>query len=237
MTYPSEIASPLLKWYDCCARSMPWRGIHDPYKTWVSETMLQQTRVETVIPYYERFLARFPTLKDLAAADEADILKMWEGLGYYSRARNLLKGVRQVMEQYNGTVPHDPKLLAKISGIGPYTAGAIASIAYDVPVPAVDGNVLRVFSRLFGIRDTRRCRIRAKSLNLWLLLLFRTNAPVIITRQLWIWAPQYAFPEHPTAIIVRFLHYVMLLYGAMRQICRLFPGRLPRKSYPFPSRF
>lgn len=156
MTDPSEIASPLLKWYDCCARSMPWRGIHDPYKTWVSEAMLQQTRVETVIPYYERFLARFPTLKDLAAADEADILKMWEGLGYYSRARNLLKGVRQVMEQYSGTVPHDPKLLAKISGIGPYTAGAIASIAYDVPVPAVDGNVLRVFSRLFGIRDNIR---------------------------------------------------------------------------------
>ena len=148
-----EISASLLEWYDRCARSMPWRGIHDPYKTWVSETMLQQTRVETVIPYYGRFLARFPTIADLAAADEQDVLKLWEGLGYYSRARNLLNGARQVMEQYNGSLPHDPVLLRKISGIGPYTAGAIASIAYNIPVPAVDGNVIRVFSRLAGIRE------------------------------------------------------------------------------------
>ncbi len=144
----------LLEWYDRCARTMPWRGIHDPYRTWVSEIMLQQTRVETVIPYYERFLSRFPSLPDLASADETDVLKHWEGLGYYSRARNLLKGARQVMEQYHGILPKDPVLLRKISGIGPYTAGAIASIAYDVPVPAVDGNVLRVYSRLFGFRES-----------------------------------------------------------------------------------
>ena len=163
MTEPCEISSPLLEWYDRCARSMPWRGIHDPYKTWVSETMLQQTRVETVIPYFERFIARFPTLKALADADESDVLKMWEGLGYYSRARNLLKGARQVVEHFDGIVPQDPHQLRKISGIGPYSAGAIASIAYDVPVPAVDGNVLRVFSRLFGVRENiRQPEIRKK---------------------------------------------------------------------------
>ena len=148
-----RITEALLVWYDRCARKMPWRGIQNPYRTWVSEIMLQQTRVETVIPYYERFLSRFPSLPDLAAAQEADVLKMWEGLGYYSRARNLLKGARQVMEQYGGILPEDPVLLRKISGIGPYTAGAIASIAYGIPVPAVDGNVIRVYSRLFGIRE------------------------------------------------------------------------------------
>ena len=153
MDHLDRIPAALLAWYDRCARVMPWRGIHDPYKTWVSETMLQQTRVETVIPYYQKFLARFPTVADLAAADESEVLKLWEGLGYYSRARNLLKGARQVMEQYGGRLPKDPTLLQKISGIGPYTAGAIASIAYDIPVPAVDGNVLRVFSRVCGIRE------------------------------------------------------------------------------------
>jgi len=150
----SRITETLLGWYDRCARKMPWRGIRNSYRTWVSEIMLQQTRVETVIPYYERFLSRFPSLPDLAAAQEADVLKVWEGLGYYSRARNLLKGACQVMEQYGGILPEDPALLRKISGIGPYTAGAIASIAYNIPVPAVDGNVLRVYSRVFGFRES-----------------------------------------------------------------------------------
>jgi len=143
----------LLAWYDRHARLLPWRGIHDPYCTWVSETMLQQTRVETVLGYYERFLQRFPTIEALANAPLDDVLKLWEGLGYYSRARNLHKGARQVMELYQGEVPKDITLLRKISGIGPYTAGAIASIAYDQPVAAVDGNVIRVVSRLRGIRE------------------------------------------------------------------------------------
>ena len=147
------ITAALLAWYDRHARVMPWRGIQDPYRTWVSEIMLQQTRVETVIPYYHRFLARFPTLEALAAAEEADVLKEWEGLGYYSRARNLLAGARQVMREYGGQLPGDPKALQKIRGIGPYTAGAIASIAFQVPVPAIDGNVIRVMSRLYRIRE------------------------------------------------------------------------------------
>lgn len=150
---PAKISPLLLAWYDRHARTLPWRGIHDPYRTWVSETMLQQTRVETVLGYYDRFLARFPTVADLAAAPEDDVLKLWEGLGYYSRARNLHKGAKQVMDEQGGVIPADAEALRKISGIGPYTAGAIASIAFDQPVPAVDGNVIRVVSRLKGIRE------------------------------------------------------------------------------------
>ena len=157
-----QISSALLAWYDRCARVLPWRGFHDAYRTWVSEAMLQQTRVETVLSYYDRFLTRFPDLVSLASASEADVLKEWEGLGYYSRARNLWKGAGQVVSEYDGVLPRDPEKLRKICGIGPYTAGAIASIAFDIPVPAVDGNVIRVLSRVFGIRtdalqpETRR---------------------------------------------------------------------------------
>ena len=146
------IASSLLSWYDRCARDLPWRGFHDAYRTWVSEAMLQQTRVETVLSYYSRFLERFPTLSSLADSPEEEVLKLWEGLGYYSRARNLRKGAIQVMAEYGGELPRDPEKLRRITGIGPYTAGAIASIAYEIPVPAVDGNVIRVLSRLFGFR-------------------------------------------------------------------------------------
>ena len=147
------IAEALLDWYDEHARALPWRGIQDPYRTWVSEAMLQQTRVETVLPYYSRFLSRFPALRDLAYASVEDVLKEWQGLGYYSRARNLWLGARQVMDEYGGQLPADPALLARVRGIGPYTAGAISSIAFGLPVPAVDGNVIRVYSRLFGIRS------------------------------------------------------------------------------------
>ena len=150
---PARIAPLLLAWYDQHARVLPWRGIHDPYRTWVSETMLQQTRVETVIGYYDRFLQRFPTVADLAAAPEDDVLKMWEGLGYYSRARNLHRGAKQVVAEHGGAIPSDVEALRKLSGVGPYTAGAIASIAFDRPVPAVDGNVIRVVSRICGIRE------------------------------------------------------------------------------------
>lgn len=146
-------AKALLAWYDVHKRAMPWRDIHDPYATWVSETMLQQTQVSTVKSYYARFMEAFPTLEKLAEAPEEQVLKLWEGLGYYSRARNLLKGARQVMANHGGQLPMDEKALRAISGIGPYTAGAILSIAYNLPYPAVDGNVIRVMTRLHGIRE------------------------------------------------------------------------------------
>ena len=142
-------ARELLAWYRAHKRDLPWRQSRDPYRIWVSEIMLQQTRVETVIPYYRRFLERFPTLLELAEAPEEEVLKLWEGLGYYSRARNLQAGAREVAERYGGVVPDDKAAVASLKGVGPYTAGAILSIAFNRPEPAVDGNVMRVLSRFF----------------------------------------------------------------------------------------
>lgn len=135
----------LLEWYSLSKRTLPWRGTHDPYRVWVSEIMLQQTRVEAVKDYYLRFMERFPTVEALASADEEEVLKYWEGLGYYSRARNLHKAAKFVAE--NG-FPETFDGVRKLSGVGDYTAGAICSIAYDQPCPAVDGNVLRILTRL-----------------------------------------------------------------------------------------
>lgn len=143
-----DIAAPLLEWYDRNKRILPWRGSKDPYKIWVSEIMLQQTRVEAVKPYYERFMAELPDLHKLANAKEERLLKLWEGLGYYNRVRNLQKAAIQIEELYGGEFPKSYDLILKLSGIGSYTAGAIASIAFNEAVPAVDGNVLRIISRL-----------------------------------------------------------------------------------------
>lgn len=142
------IVEPLLQWYQLNKRDLPWRHTKDPYHIWVSEIMLQQTRVEAVKPYYTRFLETLPTVKALAEANEETILKLWEGLGYYSRVRNMQKAAQQIMEEYDGTFPADHSKLLKLKGIGPYTAGAVGSIAFNLPVPAVDGNVLRVMSRI-----------------------------------------------------------------------------------------
>jgi A/G-specific adenine glycosylase len=143
----------LLGWYDKEKRDLPWRRETDPYRIWVSEIMLQQTKVDTVIPYYNNFMEKFPTLQDLADADEEKVLKAWEGLGYYSRARNLHTAVKEVRDEYKGKVPDTEEDIKKLQGVGPYTAGAVLSIAYNVPAPAVDGNVMRVLSRLFTIYD------------------------------------------------------------------------------------
>lgn len=145
--------SNLIDWFQDQKRDLPWRMDQDPYKIWVSEIMLQQTQVETVIPYFERFITKFPTPQDLANADEQEVLKAWEGLGYYSRARNLQSAVKEVSEKYEGKVPKTPELLGELKGVGPYTLGAILSIAYDMPEPAVDGNVMRVMSRVLRIED------------------------------------------------------------------------------------
>ncbi|HLQ70516.1 MAG TPA: A/G-specific adenine glycosylase [Bacillota bacterium] len=149
----TQFQDDLLTWYNRNKRDLPWRNDQDPYKIWVSEIMLQQTQVDTVIPYFERFLHKFPTPHALANATEQEVLKEWEGLGYYSRARNLQEAVREVVANYDGKVPDDPKSLGSLKGIGPYTQGAILSIAFNQPEPAVDGNVLRVLSRLLDISD------------------------------------------------------------------------------------
>lgn len=147
--FPLEkIVTPLLEWFRGNARVLPWREEPTPYRVWVSEIMLQQTRVEAVKPYFERFTTALPDIKALAECEEEKLLKLWEGLGYYNRVRNMQTAAKTVMEEYGGELPADYEKLLKLKGIGHYTAGAIASIAYKIPVPAVDGNVLRVISRV-----------------------------------------------------------------------------------------
>ena len=145
-----SFSSDLLNWYDRCGRTLPWRGERDPYRIWLSEIMLQQTQAETVKGYYARFLSAFPDVAALAAAGEQEVLKLWEGLGYYSRARNLHGAARIVAGQLGGVFPPDAEGLRKLPGIGPYAANAIASIAYGEPVPALDGNQARVLSRVLA---------------------------------------------------------------------------------------
>lgn len=148
---PRELARLLLAWYRQHARQLPWRDQPEPYRVWVSEIMLQQTRVETVRPYFERWMALFPTVHDLANASEQAVLQAWEGLGYYSRARNLHRAARQVVEMYAGEIPSKREQLEKLPGIGRYTAGAIASIAFGKDEPALDGNIRRVLARVYNV--------------------------------------------------------------------------------------
>lgn len=148
-----RMAEPLTKWYQEYRRKLPWRETKDPYRIWISEIMLQQTRVEAVKPFYERFLKRLPTVQDLAEVPEDELLKLWEGLGYYNRARNLQKAARQVVEEHGGVFPADYDLILNLAGIGSYTAGAVCSFAFGIAKPAVDGNVLRVVQRLTACYD------------------------------------------------------------------------------------
>ena len=161
----ARIQRQLIGWYEQSRRDLPWRRTRDPYAIWVSEVMLQQTQVATVRDYFERFMRRFPSVEALASSTTDDVLHTWQGLGYYTRARGLLAGARAVVERHGGRVPDDPAELRALPGVGPYTAGAIASIAFDRPEPIVDGNVTRVLCRLFGLSgDPKR---RPLSAELW----------------------------------------------------------------------
>lgn len=153
-------------WFDGARRPMPWRepgpgGNRDPYRVWVAEVMLQQTRVDTATPYFRRFVERFPNVRDLAAAPIDDVLKLWEGLGYYSRARNLHRAAQQVVEQHAGRVPSDEEAFRALPGVGPYTSAAVLSLAFDAPLAVLDGNVIRVLTRVFAIdADARAGKTR-----------------------------------------------------------------------------
>ena len=185
MASPAPIPSParrralrrrLLAWWDAGHRDLPWRFPQhgaDPYRVWLAEVMLQQTRVETVVPYYRRFLDRWPTLEALARADDAEVLAAWSGLGYYARCRNLLSAAREALGRHGG-IPSSPEALRALPGFGPYTAGAVASIAFAIPAPAVDGNVARVLSRLFRVPgDPRSPKVMARLTSLASALLDR----------------------------------------------------------------
>ena len=145
-----DLSGSLLHWYDYNKRLLPWRENKDPYRIWISEIMLQQTRVEAVKPYFDRFMEALPTVYDLAEVEDDRLMKLWEGLGYYNRARNLKAAAQTIVQEYGGQLPADYDKLLSLKGIGMYTAGAIGSIAFELQVPAVDGNVLRVLARLWG---------------------------------------------------------------------------------------
>ena len=169
--------SPLMEWFEKEHRILPWRSDPTAYHVWLSEIMLQQTRVEAVKPYYHRFLADLPTIRALAEASEERLLKLWEGLGYYNRVRNLQKAAKQVVEQYDGELPADYEKVLALPGIGSYTAGAICSIAFQIPVPAVDGNVLRVLSRLLNMDwDIASASVKT-TLETWLLEVIPSENP------------------------------------------------------------
>ncbi len=153
VTISPAAVEAVCRWFAENGRSLPWRETADPYRIWLSEIMLQQTRIEAVIPYYRRFLEAFPDPASLALADDGTLMKLWEGLGYYSRARNLKKAAEVIVRDYGGALPPDAELLRSLPGIGEYTAGAIASVAFGLPEPAVDGNVLRVVSRVCAMED------------------------------------------------------------------------------------
>tara|TARA_B100000029_G_scaffold480149_1_gene527879 strand:- start:1955 stop:3028 length:1074 start_codon:yes stop_codon:yes gene_type:complete len=159
-----RLVSRLLDWYDANERDLPWRQSRDAYGVWVSEVMLQQTQVAAVIPYWERWMRRLPTLTALARAREGTILKLWAGLGYYSRARNLQKAARVIVKEHGGEVPRDAEALRGLPGVGRYTAGAVASIAFDKPEPVVDGNVARVLARVFAVEGD----VKSGTANEWL---------------------------------------------------------------------
>ena len=178
-TLAPEIRRRLLRAYDEGKRDLPWRGETDPYRIWVSEIMLQQTRVETVIPYYNAWLARFPDLESLAAAEEEEVLRVWKGLGYYARARNLHRGAQMVRDCFRGEVPREPADLRALPGVGEYTAGALSSIAFGEVAPAVDGNVRR------GLCRSPDRRNYGSWLQPWLI----PTAPEISTRPSWSWGP------------------------------------------------
>jgi len=178
------IASALAPWFLAHHRDLSWRGTTDPYAIWVSEVMLQQTRVETVERYWGEFLRRFPDVGTLAAADEEQVLRAWSGLGYYRRARMLHRGAKVVAERFGARLPADADALREIPGIGPYTAGAIAAIAYDQPAPLVDGNVARVLSRILAIEDVREQAATARGHWSVVAAIVREGSPRVLAQAL-----------------------------------------------------
>lgn len=175
--HPATISSHLLAWYAKSGRDLPWRQTRDPYRIWLSEIMLQQTTVVAVIPYYEKFLVAFPNVEALASAPVEAVIELWAGLGYYRRARNLHAAATRVVEEHGGQFPAELGQLQALPGIGRSTAGAILSIAFDLPAPILDGNVRRVLCRLFALQQPPRSAAAEKQLWIWAELLTPTDRP------------------------------------------------------------
>lgn len=194
---PKRVAKALEKWFAANARELPWRETRDPYRIWVSEVMLQQTRVETVLAYYEPFIERFESVHALARASEDEVLSAWSGLGYYRRARFLHKGARYVAEHLGGELPADVEGLRAVPGVGPYTAGALASIAFDLPEPLVDGNVARVSSRLRAVEDATEQGAQAKAHWAFVAKVMREGEPRVLAQALMELGATVCKPKQP----------------------------------------
>jgi A/G-specific adenine glycosylase len=190
-------ASKLIQWYRIHKRDLPWRDTSDPYPIWLSETILQQTRVAQGLPYYERFLNRYPTLDELAKANDDDVMKLWQGLGYYSRARNMLKAARYIHNELKGAWPKTAAELKKLSGIGPYTSAAIASFAFGESVPVIDGNVYRVVSRYLDISSDIAETAGKKDIETALKTLFDTNHPAEFNQAIMDLGATVCTPKNP----------------------------------------
>ncbi len=224
-----NVAPALLAWWDAGHADLPWRQTQDAYAVWVAEIMLQQTQIATVVPYYERWLARFPTVEALAAAPLGDVLKLWEGLGYYSRARHLHAAAQIVTRDYNGRLPDTVAGLMKLPGIGRYTAGAIASIAYAVAAPVLDGNVVRVLSRLYDVaEDVTQPATRRR---LWQLAeaIVPAERPGDFNQALMELGQQVCLPQNPRCLICP-LRAPCLARQRGTQLER--PVRPPRRATP-----
>ena len=229
MLSPQNIAPLLLNWWDGGHADLPWRGTKDPYAIWVSEIMLQQTQIATVIPYYERWLGQLPMVADLATASLAEVLKLWEGLGYYSRARNMHAAAQMVMTDWNGRFPTTAAELQKLKGIGRYTAGAIASIAFDEQVAVLDGNVIRVLSRLTDLSDDVTQTATKKQL--WLLAesLVPAERPGDYNQAIMELGQQVCLPKKPSCLLCP-LSELCLARQRGTQLER--PVKPPRKRTP-----
>ena len=189
--------SLLIDWYKKNKRELPWRNTSDPYKIWLSEIILQQTRVQQGLPYFERFIHHYPTIKDLASADEQDILLLWQGLGYYSRARNMHQTAKIIVDKYHGNFPKNYSEIIALKGIGEYTAAAIASFAFGLAYPVLDGNVYRVISRLFGIEKPIDTSKGKKEVTEALNLVFNQDNPGLFNQAVMEFGATHCTPKKP----------------------------------------
>src|SRR6202167_3281775 len=202
----------LLRWFRAPKRALPWRASpprragRDPYRVWIAEVMLQQTRIAAVMPYYDRFLHRLPDVESLARAPEAEVLKLWSGLGYYSRARNLHRAAKIIVAQHNGKFPRDPDAALALPGIGPYTAAAVLSIAYDVPLAVLDGNVARVLARIKAIRGDLRAPKNWQALAAAAQTFLATQAPGDWNQSLMGLGEVCCTPKSPTCLVCPVVH-------------------------------
>lgn len=192
-----DIGNKLINWYRENKRELPWRNTTDPYKIWLSEIILQQTRVQQGLPYYEKFTNQFPTINDLADASEQDVLLLWQGLGYYSRARNMHYTAKLIVDKYNGNFPENHNEILTLKGVGEYTAAAIASFAFDKPFPVLDGNVFRFISRLFGIEKPIDTSTGKKEITKALDLIFNTQKPALFNQAIMEFGATHCTPKKP----------------------------------------